>query len=305
MSNEATPSKFFFSVNPQKIHAIEGFNPRLDFETGMDALVDSIKRNGVLVPLVCQETEDGFELIDGERRFRAISILAYDHDHVVESVPIRLVDVSELEALGMALNIGANEGGAVPLTVLEEAAAIGKFKMKQEDIADGLGKSQPWVSSRAKIDKAHDDVKNAWSNGHITTSVLIKLAREKKGKQLAALADVLGKRPGKGGKVGKGAGRPSAKVILEFLSKLQGMEGTEAVETARVVLGWASGKVEEKDALAYFGLKPTPKKKKGKRGKGKGKGKKTNGQNASATDDSSASETTPPSAPSKPAPAAA
>ncbi len=302
MSYTPTPSKFFFSVNPQTIHVVEGFNPRVDFETGMDALVDSIKRNGVLVPLVCQETDDGFELIDGERRFRAIQILGYDHDHVVTSVPVKLVDVSEMEALGLALNIGSSDGGAVPLTVLEEAEAVGRLKGKQEDIATGLGKSQPWVSSRVKIDKASDEIKDAWTKGRITTSVLIELAREKSANQEKALAETLGKSPKNGKKVGKGSGRPTAKAILEFLTRLTGLDNPQ-VETARVILGWACGEegFDEKKALAHFGLKPAPKpKKKAKKGKAKANGKKT----AKGAKTAAQGTSTPPKAPSKPAPAA-
>ena len=111
--------------------------PRVEFdEDSLRALSDSIRRYGILQPLTVRRTDEGYELIAGERRLRAAKLAG------LREVPCLLARSSEEESALLALveNLQRRD-----LHYLEEAAAIARlissYGLSQEQAAEKLGKS--------------------------------------------------------------------------------------------------------------------------------------------------------------------
>lgn len=138
--------------------------PRRYFdEERIAELAESIRHQGILQPLVVRKVEDGYELIIGERRFRAAQRAN------LERVPVIVKDVSNAESLEMALveNIQREE-----LTPIEEALAyrqlMDEFHLTQEEVATRVGKSRPVVTNLLRILNLPEEIKDEVDRGSIT-----------------------------------------------------------------------------------------------------------------------------------------
>jgi ParB family chromosome partitioning protein len=129
-------------------------------------LAESIRRYGILQPLLVRRTEGGYELIAGERRLRAAGAAG------LTTVPVVVRGGDEQARMELALveNLQRED-----LTPLEEAAAyrrlIDEFGLTQEAIADRVGKSRPSVANSLRLLGLPDPVKalldsRALSAGH-------------------------------------------------------------------------------------------------------------------------------------------
>lgn len=125
-------------------------NPRQPRQT-MDpqelaGLVDSIRRHGVIQPIVVRPVPDGFEVVAGERRWRAAEAAGLD------AIPAVVRPLSDQEALELALveNLQRED-----LNPMERARAyrllIDEFGLTQEQVADQVGKSQPSVANALRL----------------------------------------------------------------------------------------------------------------------------------------------------------
>ena len=120
------------------------YQPRREFDD-IEGLAQSIKQNGILQPLTVRRTENGFQLVAGERRLRAAKMLGF------EAVPCIPVTITERNSAVMALieNIQRRD-----LSFFDEAEAIAKlidfYGMTQEDAAIKLGKSQPSIANKMR-----------------------------------------------------------------------------------------------------------------------------------------------------------
>lgn len=123
------------------------FQPRQKFHSEpLDDLVASIKVHGVLQPLVVRQDKDHYELIAGERRFRASQVAG------LEEVPVIIRQVDDQQALELAMieNLQRED-----LDIIEEAEGYrlmaDKFKLKQEQIAERVGKGRATVANALRI----------------------------------------------------------------------------------------------------------------------------------------------------------
>lgn len=123
------------------------YQPRVDFkEEKLKELIDSIREKGVVQPVLVRKSGDGYELIAGERRLRAVTSLGYD------TIPAIVKDVTDLDMLELSLieNIQREE-----LNPLEEANAFQKFitdfNFSQEKIAQVLGKDRSTVANTLRL----------------------------------------------------------------------------------------------------------------------------------------------------------
>ncbi len=127
---------------------------RLFDEAALGELVASVKERGVLQPLLVRRVGAEFELIAGERRFRAAQ------EAGIAEVPVIVMDVSDREALEIALVENLQRAD---LNLIEEAEgyrALGeKFSMTQDDIAQRVGKSRPAVANALRLLELPDSVK--------------------------------------------------------------------------------------------------------------------------------------------------
>ncbi len=138
--------------------------PRLEFyDDTVKSLALSIKENGLLQPISVRKIDDKYELIAGERRYRAC---LYNGDKQIRAV---IYDMSDEESATLSLieNIQREN-----LNAIEQAMAMARI-MKNEDItqnelADRLGYKQSTVANKLRLLKLPDYVKNALSHGQIT-----------------------------------------------------------------------------------------------------------------------------------------
>ena len=138
--------------------------PRLDFyDDSIKGLAESIKQNGLLQPITVRKSGDKFELIAGERRYRAC-LLNGDSD--IEAI---IMDSSDDESAKLALieNLQRED-----LNAIEQAMAMQRI-MKSEDLtqvelADRLGYRQSTVANKLRLLKLPEYIKNAISRGEIT-----------------------------------------------------------------------------------------------------------------------------------------
>ncbi|MCQ9206801.1 MAG: ParB/RepB/Spo0J family partition protein [Omnitrophica bacterium] len=123
------------------------FQPRKKFDSErLKELKDSISEKGIIQPVIVRPAENGFELIAGERRFRAAQELGH------EEIPAIIKDVTDADSLELALieNIQREE-----LNPVEEANAymdlMQKFNFTQEEIAKAVGKNSSTISNTMRL----------------------------------------------------------------------------------------------------------------------------------------------------------
>ena len=123
------------------------FQPRRSFdEAKIEELAASIRNQGIIQPLVVRPKADGFELIAGERRWRAAMKAG------LSRVPVVVRDASDHEALQLALveNLQRED-----LNPIEEAAGYRRlqeeFHWSQEEMAERVGKSRPAIANSLRL----------------------------------------------------------------------------------------------------------------------------------------------------------
>src|SRR6201985_899331 len=132
-------------------------NPRRAFsDAELGELADSIRQHGVIQPIVVRPVkgaQDRFEIIAGERRWRASQIAG------LHEVPIVPVDVSDSDALEIAIIENVQRENLNPM---EEAqgyhALAGEFKRSQDEIAKIVGKSRSHVANMMRLTKLPAEV---------------------------------------------------------------------------------------------------------------------------------------------------
>jgi len=141
------------------IHAIRPNRnqPRMEFNhESLIELSESIKENGLIHPIIVREIEDGYEIIAGERRFRACMLAGFEWITAIVS------DSDELKATEIALveNIQRED-----LTAVEEAKAYRKlldeYGMTQESMAKRVGKSQSSIANKLRLLNLSTEIQNA------------------------------------------------------------------------------------------------------------------------------------------------
>tara|TARA_B100000029_G_C17562140_1_gene953735 strand:- start:1240 stop:2121 length:882 start_codon:yes stop_codon:yes gene_type:complete len=161
--------------------------PRQVFaEDNMKDLVESIKENGILQPLLVRMLNDEqYELIAGERRFRAAKQLK------LKKVPVYVLDIQnddEMLKLALIENIQRDN-----LSSIEEAEGYallrGKYAMSESELAKKIGKNRSTISNKLRLIKLPPDLKNAlrikdldFTEGHARS--LLSLRESKKMKNL-------------------------------------------------------------------------------------------------------------------------
>lgn len=133
------------------------FQPRKTFnDQDQKQLVASIKQSGIIQPIVVRKADKGYEIIAGERRWRAAQAAG------LKDVPIVIREATDMQAAEMSLieNIQREE-----LNCLEEADAyvtlMEKFKLSQEDISTRVGKDRSTIANTVRLLKLPATAKTA------------------------------------------------------------------------------------------------------------------------------------------------
>ena len=153
------------------------FQPRLYFDPAqLEELSNSIREYGVLQPVIVRLVDGKYQLVSGERRFRA-SMLAGK-----ESIPALIRQLSDREVAEMALieNLQRED-----LNYFEEAEGyarlIQEFQITQEEVAKKMGKSQPTIANKLRLLQISQRVRKEISVDVITerhVRSLLKLKNE-------------------------------------------------------------------------------------------------------------------------------
>jgi ParB family chromosome partitioning protein len=166
------------------------FQPRKDFnDESQRKLIASLKRSGIIQPIVVRKTERGYEIIAGERRWRAAQAAG------LQEVPVIIREAGDLEVAEISLieNIQREE-----LNAIEEANAYqtltDKFGLSQEEISVRVGKDRSTISNTVRLLKLPGAVKDAVikkniSPGHARSLLALNSTDE----QLAILSLILKK----------------------------------------------------------------------------------------------------------------
>jgi ParB family chromosome partitioning protein len=141
-----------------------GEQPRRHFdEEALSALADSVRRHGLLQPLVVRRVAGHYELIAGERRLRAAARAG------LERVPVVVREAEPGERLELALIENVQREN---LTPLEEAEAyrhlIDSYGLTQEEIAVRVGKSRPTITNALRLLGLPDAVKAQLESGNLS-----------------------------------------------------------------------------------------------------------------------------------------
>lgn len=139
--------------------------PRRQFdEDSLQELADSIKQYGILQPLIVKKHENFYEIIAGERRWRAAKLAG------LKEVPVLIRDYAENEIVEIALieNIQRED-----LNPIEEALAykrlMEEFSLKQDQVASKVSKSRAAITNSLRLLKLDQRVQNLLSEEMITT----------------------------------------------------------------------------------------------------------------------------------------
>lgn len=138
--------------------------PRKNFtEDDMDSLVESIRRLGVLQPIIVCKQGDTYQLVAGERRLRASQKVG------LELIPALIKDYSSEEVTEIALVENLQRQNLDPI---EEAFAYQRlmdtFKQTQDTIAGRLGRSRSYIANIVRLLNLPDYVRNDLSAGELT-----------------------------------------------------------------------------------------------------------------------------------------
>ena len=139
------------------------FQPRRAFdEDKIEELALSIRNQGIIQPLVVRRKEDRYELIAGERRWRAAMRAG------LTEVPVVIREASDHEALQLALveNLQRED-----LNAIEEASGYRRlqeeFSWSQEEMADKVGKSRPAIANALRLLSLPKEVQNELASGKL------------------------------------------------------------------------------------------------------------------------------------------
>ena len=154
-------------------------------EAGISELASSIAEHGLLQPLTVRRIgRDGYQIIAGERRWRAARIAG------LTEIPARIIEADDRKATELALVENLQREGLNPV---EEAAGyrtlMTEYGLTQEDVADTVGKSRPLVANTLRLLKLPEDVLKLLKDGDIAPGAARALLSLENDLDISAAAD--------------------------------------------------------------------------------------------------------------------
>ena len=179
--------KVYKQIDIEKIKANEN-QPRTIFDDEKIAeLASSIKENGLIQPLIVRKCNRNYQIIAGERRYRACKLAG------LKTVPciIKDIDDKQMDTYAIIENIQRED-----LTPIEEANAyktlIDTYGMSQTELANKVGKKQSTIANKLRLLKLSDEVKDALKSKQITerhARAMLSLQPEKQEEVLHEVID--------------------------------------------------------------------------------------------------------------------
>jgi ParB family chromosome partitioning protein len=140
------------------------FQPRRDFAAEeLEELAESIREQGILQPLIVRERNGKFELIAGERRWRAARLAE------LSEVPVLVREADDRAVLEMALIENLQREDLNPIEEAEGYRQLAdRFGLRQEDVASRVGKSRVAVANALRLLKLPADLQSHLRNGRLS-----------------------------------------------------------------------------------------------------------------------------------------
>ncbi|MBO5266213.1 MAG: ParB/RepB/Spo0J family partition protein [Ruminiclostridium sp.] len=176
------------NIAPQKLRITEiepnKKQPRKTFnEEALNALAESIMENGIIQPLTVRPYGDIYQIVAGERRWRAAKIAG------LSEVPVRIMELSDEQVALIALieNLQRED-----LNPIEEALGyqnlIDTYGIKQDEVAKKVGKARSTIANSLRLLTLPEDVKTMVRDGKLSVGhckVIIGVPDEKNQRELA------------------------------------------------------------------------------------------------------------------------
>src|SRR6266700_1284918 len=170
----------------ERVHQVDlaaivpsALQPRKDFgREALQELIDSIRQHGIIQPLIVRQAGARFELIAGERRWRAAQEIG------LATVPVIIRSANDLEVLELSLIENLQRADLNPIEEAQGYARLAnEFGMRQEDIALKVGRSRAAVANAMRLLDLHPQVQiwltqNLISVGHAKVLLALKAPEE-------------------------------------------------------------------------------------------------------------------------------
>lgn len=160
-------------IKPNKDQPRKTFN-----EEKLKDLANSIKENGVIQPLIIRKAQNGYELVAGERRWRAARIAE------IKKVPCIIRNFDEKQNMIVAIIENMQRENLDPV---EEALGLNemikRFEFTQEQVSNALGKSRAYIANSLRLLKLPEKIQNMIIEGRISAAhgrTIITIKDEKK-----------------------------------------------------------------------------------------------------------------------------
>lgn len=160
------------------------YQPRQDFDAdALKDLAESIRTTGVFQPIIVRKSVNGYEIIAGERRFRASKLAGKT------TVPAIIRDFDEAAMMEVAVLENLQREN---LTPIEEAQAydmlIKKLDLTQAEVSQRLGKSRPYIANYLRLLSLPEEVKQLLNSGRLSMGQARTLLSLKNKSRIPAMA---------------------------------------------------------------------------------------------------------------------
>ena len=229
-------------------------------------LAASIKAEGLIQPIAVRPHEDGFEIIAGERRWRAFRELGR------KTIPVLVLDVEDVSSAALSLIENLQREGLDPIEeALGCAALIQDFDLTQAQVAERLGKSRVYVTNAVRLLQLGEEIQQDLAEGRLSVGhakVLLGLENEadrvrlagkiiQSGLSVRQAEDEVEASKSKGsGQAAKPAARENAKLAKEMAGQLSYLLNTKVRVSSN---GEGSGRIvieyENPSELSKLGSK--------------------------------------------------
>lgn len=162
------------------------YQPRREFsEDSIKELAETLDKDGLLQPIVVREDGDQYEIIAGERRYRAAKSLGW------ETIPAIVKNMDDDQAASLALIENLQREDLNPIDEAKAYTNLMKLNnLTQTALAKDMGKSQSYVANKLRLLKLGDEVQQALIEGKITARhgrALIGLSQDDQKRVLAEI----------------------------------------------------------------------------------------------------------------------
>jgi len=173
-------------VDIEKLHKSD-LQPRTHMdEERLEELAESIRQHGILQPILVRKSPEGFEIIAGERRWRAAKKAG------LRTVPVIVEEVDEEKKLELALVENLQREDLNPMELARGIKRLmERFGLTQEEVAERLGKKRPTVANILRLLELPEDIQKLVEEGTLSLGHAKALLGLPEKEQRALLEEIL------------------------------------------------------------------------------------------------------------------